>query len=57
MGIVQLHYLSTGDTTMIRLIRELEYLTRSLNALGIRCPSVYGDNDESDSDFRVRMQI
>ena len=42
---------------MIRLIRELEYLTRSLNALGIRCPSVYGDNDESDSDFRVRMQI
>ena len=57
MAIMQLHYFSTGDTTMIKLIRELEYLTRSLKQLGIRCPSVYGGNDESDSDFRVRMQI
>ena len=57
MGIMQLRYLSTGDTTIIKLIRELDYLTRSLNALGIRCPSVYGGNDESDSDFCVRMQI
>ena len=57
MGIMQLHYLSTGDTTIIKLVRELEYLTRSLDALGIRCPNVYGGNDESDSDFRVRMRI
>ena len=57
MGIMKLHYLFTGDTRMIKLIRELDYLTRSLNALGIRCPSVYGGNDESDSDFRVRLRI
>ena len=57
MGIMKLHYLFTGDTTMIKLIRELDYLTRSLNALGIRCPSVHGGNDESDSDFRVRLRI
>ena len=54
MGIMQL---LTGDITMIKLIRELDYLTQSLNALGIRCPSVYGGNDESHSDFRVRLRI
>ena len=54
MGFMQL---LTGDITMIKLIRELEYLTRSLNALGIRCPSVRGGNDESHSDFRVRLRI
>ena len=54
MGIMEL---LTGDITMIKLIRELDYLTRSLNALGIRCPSVYGGNDESHSDFRVRLRI
>ena len=54
MGIMQL---LTGDITMIKLIRELEYLTRSLNALGIRCPTVRGGNDESHSDFRVRLRI
>ena len=52
-----LEYLHTRGNTIIELIRELGYLTKSLNALGIRCPIVYGGNDESDSDFRVRLRI
>ena len=57
MGIMSLRYLSAGDMTMITLIRQLEYLTCSLDTLGIRCPSVYGGNGESDSAFRVRLLV
>ena len=57
MWIMSLRYWLAGDITMIKLIKEFGYLTRSLNALGIRCPSVYGGNDESDSDFRDRLRI
>ena len=57
MGIMSLRYWLAGDITMIKLIKELDYLTWSLDTLGIRCPSVYGGNDASDSDFRVRLRI
>ena len=57
MGIMSLRYWFAGDITMITLIRQLEYLTWSLDTLGIRCPSVYGGNGESDSAFRVRLLV
>ena len=52
-----LQHLSTAGDTIIELLTELGYLARSLDALGIRCPAVYGATDESDSDFRVRLRI
>ena len=52
-----LQYLSTAGDTIVELLKELDYLVRSLDALGIRCPAVYGAKDESPSNFYVRLQI
>ena len=52
-----LAYLNTRGNTFIELIRELGYLTQSLSALGLRCPTVYGGNDESDSELLFRLQL
>ena len=48
--------LSDGGSRIQQLIQELGYLSRELKTLGIRCPIVYGANDESDSEFRIRLR-
>ena len=52
-----LQLLSDGGSRIQELLRELGYLSRDLKTLGIRCPIVYGGNDESDSTFRNRLRI
>ena len=52
-----LEYLNTRGTAIIELVRELGYLTQGLKALGIRCPTFYRGNDESNSDFLDKLQI
>ena len=52
-----LKYLNDGGSSINQLILELGYLSRKLKTLGVRCPSVYGGNGESNSDFRVRLRI
>ena len=52
-----LQQLNDGGTRIEELFRELGYLSRDLKTLGIRCPSVYGGNDESDSALRIRLRV
>ena len=57
MWIMSLRNSFAEDITTTTLIKELEYLTRSLDPLGIRCPAVYGAKDELPSDVLVRLRI
>ena len=55
--IVSLRCLSVEDNiAILTLTKQLDYLTRSLYPLGIRCPAVYGDKDELPNNFRARMR-
>ena len=55
--IVSLRCLSAEDNiAILTLAKQLDYLTRSLYPLGIRCPAVYGAKDELPNNFRVRMR-
>ncbi len=56
MWIMSLRYSFAEDITRTTLIRALEYLTRNLDPLGIRCPAVHGAKDELPGDFLVRLR-